>query len=164
MPSHAQFIGKIPDTRQCARPRVGGSMSQYHAGRHFLQVPGPTNVPDRVLRAIDNPPIDHRGPDFVALAKSVLAGLKRILRTTGPILIYPSSGTGAWEAAILNTLSPGDKVLAFETGQFSTLWNVMAKRHGLEVDFVTGDWRHGVDPAAVEAKLTADRGHAIKAV
>jgi len=135
-----------------------------HSGRHFLQVPGPTNVPDRVLRAIDNPPIDHRGPTFVALAKSVQAGLKRILRTTGPILIYPSSGTGAWEAAILNTLSPGDKVLAFETGQFSTLWNVMAKRHGLEVDFVAGDWRHGVDPAVVEAKLAADKGHAIKAV
>ncbi|HUB96953.1 MAG TPA: aminotransferase class V-fold PLP-dependent enzyme [Stellaceae bacterium] len=134
------------------------------SGRHFLQVPGPTNVPDRVLRAIDNPVIDHRGPDFVVLAKSVIAGLKRLMRTTGKILIYPSSGTGAWEAAILNTLSPGDKVLAFETGQFSTLWNVMARRHGLEVDFVPGDWRHGVDPAVLEAKLGADRGHAIKAV
>jgi alanine-glyoxylate transaminase / serine-glyoxylate transaminase / serine-pyruvate transaminase len=134
------------------------------SGRHFLQVPGPTNVPDRVLRAIDNPPIDHRGPDFPVLAKSVIAGLKRILRTAGPILIYPSSGTGAWEAAILNTLSPGDKVLTFETGHFANLWHAMAKRHGLDVEFVPGDWRHGVDPAVLEAKLAADRSHAIKAV
>ena len=134
------------------------------SGRHFLQVPGPTNVPDRVLRAIDNPPIDHRGPQFVALVKETLAGLKRVIGCSGPILIYPSSGTGAWEAAILNTLSPGDKVLAFETGHFANLWHVMAKKHGLEVDFVPGDWRHGVDPAELEARLTADRGHAIKAV
>ncbi len=115
------------------------------SGRHFLQVPGPTNVPDRIQRAIDNPVIDHRGPDFVALCRTVIDGLKRVLRCSGPVLIYPSSGTGAWEAAILNTLSPGDRVIAFETGQFATLWNVMAKRHGLEVDFVPGDWRHGAD-------------------
>jgi alanine-glyoxylate transaminase/serine-glyoxylate transaminase/serine-pyruvate transaminase len=134
------------------------------SGRHFLQVPGPTNIPDRVLRAIDNPVIDHRGPEFAALAKSVMAGLKRLLHCSGPALIYPSSGTGAWEAAVLNTLSPGDKVLAFETGHFATLWQAMAKKHGLEVDFVPGDWRHGVDPAALEARLTADRGHAVKAV
>ncbi len=134
------------------------------SGRHFLQVPGPTNVPDRVLRAIDQPIIDHRGPEFTVLCKGVLAGLKRLLGCAGPILIYPSSGTGAWEAAILNTLSPGDKVLAFETGHFANMWNVMAKKHGLEVDFVPGDWRHGADAAVLEARLTADRGHAIKAV
>jgi alanine-glyoxylate transaminase / serine-glyoxylate transaminase / serine-pyruvate transaminase len=134
------------------------------SGRHFLQVPGPTNVPDRILRAIDRPPIDHRGPEFVALLKAALSGLKRILRCSGPVLAYPSSGTGAWEAAILNTLSPGDKVVAFETGHFANLWHVMAKKHGLEVDFMPGDWRHGVDPATLEARLTADRGHEIKAV
>jgi alanine-glyoxylate transaminase / serine-glyoxylate transaminase / serine-pyruvate transaminase len=134
------------------------------SGRHFLQVPGPTNIPDRVLRAIDNPVIDHRGPEFAALAKSVMAGLKRLMRCSGPVLIYPSSGTGAWEAALLNTLSPGDKVLAFETGHFANLWQAMARKHGLEVDFVPGDWRHGVDAASLEARLTADRGHAIKAV
>jgi len=134
------------------------------SGRHFLQVPGPTNVPDRVLRAIDHPVIDHRGPEFAALARNVIAGLKRLMRCSGPVLIYPSSGTGAWEAAILNTLSPGDKVLTFETGQFATLWQAMAKRHGLEVDFVPGDWRRGVDPAELEARLTADRDHRIKAV
>ena len=134
------------------------------SGRHFLQVPGPTNVPDRILRAIDMPLIDHRGPEFAVLAKATMAGLKRVLRCSGPVLIYPSSGTGAWEAAILNTLSPGDKVLAFETGHFANLWHVMAKRHGLVVDFVPGDWRHGVDPAELEARLTADRAHSIKAV
>ncbi len=134
------------------------------SGRHFLQIPGPTNVPDRVLRAIDRPIIDHRGPEFAALARTVIDGLKRVLRCSGPVLIYPSSGTGAWEAAILNTLSPGDRVLAFETGQFATLWRNLAVRHGLEVDFVAGDWRHGVDPDVVEARLTADKAHAIKAV
>ena len=134
------------------------------SGRHFLQVPGPTNVPDRIQRAIDNPVIDHRGPEFVALCRTVIAGLKRVLRCSGPILIYPSSGTGAWEAAILNTLSPGDRVLAFETGHFANLWHVMAKRHGLEVDFVPGDWRHGVDAGVLGEKLVADTGHRIKAV
>ena len=117
------------------------------SGRHFLQVPGPTNIPDRVLRAIDQPAIDHRGPEFAALARAAMAGMKRLLRCSGPVLIYPTSGTGAWEAAILNTLSPGDKVLCFETGQFATLWQTMAKKHGLDVEFVPGDWRHGVDPA-----------------
>jgi alanine-glyoxylate transaminase/serine-glyoxylate transaminase/serine-pyruvate transaminase len=134
------------------------------SGRHFLQVPGPTNVPDRVLRAIDHPVIDHRGPEFAALAKNVISGLKRLIRCSGPVLIYPSSGTGAWEAALLNTLSPGDKVLAFETGHFANLWQVMAKRHGLDVEFVPGDWRRGVDPAELEARLSADREHRIKAV
>lgn len=133
-------------------------------GRHFLNVPGPTNVPDRVARAIDNPIIDHRGPEYVELCKTVCAGMKRIFGTSGPVAIYPSSGTGAWETALLNTLSPGDKVLAFETGHFANLWRIMAERHGLVVDFVPGDWRHPIDPAEVESRLTADKGHAIKAV
>ncbi len=134
------------------------------SGRHFLQLPGPSNVPDRILRAIDQPVIDHRGPDFAALAIGVIAGMKRIFRTRGSVAIFPSSGTGAWEAALVNTLSPGDRVLAFETGQFGTLWRVMAERLGLEVDFIPGDWRHPVDPDEIEARLTADRAHAIKAV
>lgn len=133
-------------------------------GRHFLNVPGPTNVPDRVARAIDNPIIDHRGPEYVELCKTVCAGMKRIFGTSGPVAIYPSSGTGAWETALLNTLSPGDKVLAFETGHFANLWRIMAERHGLVVDFVPGDWRHPIDPAEVESRLTADKGHAFKAV
>ncbi len=133
-------------------------------GRHFLHVPGPSNVPDRVARAVDNPIIDHRGPEYVELCKGVCAGMRRIFRTSGPVAIYPSSGTGAWEAALLNTLSPGDKILAFETGQFATLWRVMAEKHGLVVEFVPGDWRHPIDPAEAERRLTADKGHAIKAV
>jgi alanine-glyoxylate transaminase / serine-glyoxylate transaminase / serine-pyruvate transaminase len=134
------------------------------SSRHFLQIPGPTNVPDRVLRAIDRPTIDHRGPEFAALAKEVLAGLQRVFRTRQPVIVYPASGTGAWEAALANTLSPGDRVLMFETGHFATLWLEMARRLGLEVDFVPGDWRHGVDPAAVEQKLRADSGQRIRAV
>jgi alanine-glyoxylate transaminase/serine-glyoxylate transaminase/serine-pyruvate transaminase len=134
------------------------------AGRHFLQIPGPSNVPDRILRAIDMPTIDHRGPDFAQLAREVLAGLKDVFRTKGPVIIYPGSGTGAWEAALVNTLSPGDKVLMFETGQFATLWKEMAGRLGLDVEFVSGDWRHGVDLKAVEAKLADDKQHRIKAV
>jgi alanine-glyoxylate transaminase/serine-glyoxylate transaminase/serine-pyruvate transaminase len=134
------------------------------AGRHFLQIPGPSNVPDRILRAIDNPTIDHRGPDFARLAREVLTGLKDIFRTKGPVIIYPGSGTGAWEAALVNTLSPGDKVLMFETGQFATLWREMAGRLGLEVEFVSGDWRHGIDLQQAEAKLADDKQHRIKAV
>jgi len=133
-------------------------------GRHFLQIPGPTNVPDRILRAIDQPTIDHRGPEFAALGKSVIAGMKRIFQTTGPVVVFPSSGTGAWEAALVNTLSPGDRVLAFETGHFATLWHAMAKRLSLEVEFVAMDWRHPVDAGEVEARLGADKAHAIKAV
>ncbi len=125
-------------------------------GRHFLQIPGPTNVPDRILRAMARPTIDHRGPEFARLGQEVLEGLKEIFRTRGPVVIFPSSGTGAWEAALVNTLSPGDRVLAFETGHFATLWRDLAARLGLEVEFVPGDWRHGVDPAAVEARLAAD--------
>src|SRR3954468_497332 len=138
--------------------------SRYRPGRHFLQIPGPTNVPDRVLRAIDRPTIDHRSPDFAALATSVLEGCRSIFQTSGPVLIFPSSGTGAWEAAIVNTLSPSDKVLMFETGHFATLWRQMAARWGIEVDFMPGDWRHGADPADIEARLAQDSAHAIKAV
>jgi len=139
-------------------------MSPYLSGRHFLQIPGPTNVPDRVLRALAAPTIDHRGPEFGRLTKEVLAGLQQIVKTSGPVIVFPSSGTGAWEAALVNTLSPGDTVLMFETGQFATLWRGVATRLGLTVDFVPGDWRHGVDPGAVEERLTKDRGHQVKAV
>jgi alanine-glyoxylate transaminase/serine-glyoxylate transaminase/serine-pyruvate transaminase len=128
----------------------------YSVGRHFLQIPGPTNVPDRVLRAIDAPTIDHRGPAFAELGREILDGMGEIFRTDGPVVIYPSSGTGAWEAALVNTLSPGDRVLAFETGHFATLWRAMAERLGLEVDWVEGDWRHGVDPDKVAAVLRSD--------
>jgi len=136
----------------------------YQNGRHFLQIPGPTNVPDRVLRALSQPTIDHRGPEFARLAHEVLEGLKLLFKTSGTTVIYPSSGTGAWEAALVNILSPGDKILMFETGHFATLWRNVAVRFGLDVDFVPGDWRHGVDPAVVETKLGEDRNHAIKAV
>jgi alanine-glyoxylate transaminase / serine-glyoxylate transaminase / serine-pyruvate transaminase len=133
-------------------------------GRHFLQIPGPTNVPDRILRAIAQPTIDHRGPAFARLGREVLDGLQRVFQTSGHVVIYPSSGTGAWEAALVNTLSAGDRVLMFETGYFAVLWRDMAARLGLQVDFVPGDWRHGVDPALVGQKLADDRGGAIKAV
>ena len=134
------------------------------AGRHFLQIPGPTNVPDRILRAIERPTIDHRGPEFGRLGERVLSGLREIFRTRGNVLIFPSSGTGAWEAALVNTLSPGDKVLMSETGHFSTLWTNMAHRLGLEVEILDGDWRTGADPERIEARLAEDRSHAIKAV
>jgi alanine-glyoxylate transaminase / serine-glyoxylate transaminase / serine-pyruvate transaminase len=133
-------------------------------GRHFLQIPGPTNVPDRVLRAMSAPTIDHRGPEFASLALDVLQAVKPVFGTTQPVVIYPSSGTGAWEAALTNTLSPGDAVLAFETGYFATLWRDMAVRLGLEVVFVDGDWRHGVDPEAVAERLASDSAGRIKAV
>ncbi len=134
------------------------------SGRQFLQIPGPTNVPERILRVLSRPTVDHRGPVFAGIAREAIAGLQRVFQTTGPVVIYPSSGTGAWEAALVNTLSPGDKVLMFETGHFAALWRDMAARLGLDVDFVPGDWRHGVDPDSVEKKLAADRGRAIKAV
>jgi alanine-glyoxylate transaminase/serine-glyoxylate transaminase/serine-pyruvate transaminase len=136
----------------------------YPSGRHFLQIPGPTNVPEQVLRAMAKPTIDHRGPEFKALALEVFEGLKPVFKTEGPVVIYASSGTGAWEASLVNTLSPGDKVLMFETGHFATLWKNMALKLGLEVDFVPGDWRHGVDPAVVEAKLAEDKTRQIKSV
>ena len=134
------------------------------SGRHFLQIPGPTNVPDRVLQAIAMPTIDHRGPEFAALGQDIVFGMKRVFQTDDTVVVYPSSGTGAWEAALSNTLSPGDRVIMFETGHFATLWRQMASRLGIEVEFVPGDWRHGVDPALVEEKLTADRAHQLKAV
>ena len=135
------------------------------AGRHFLQIPGPTNVPDRVLRAIDIPTMDHRGPRFAELGKSVLAGMKRVFKTShAEVVIYPASGTGAWEAALANTLSPGERVLMAETGHFATLWRKMAGRLGLEVEFLPGDWRHGADPEAIEKRLRADADKRIRAV
>jgi alanine-glyoxylate transaminase/serine-glyoxylate transaminase/serine-pyruvate transaminase len=135
------------------------------AGRHFLQIPGPSNVPDRILRAIDNATIDHRGPEFGQIGREVLAGMKAIFRTTtGHVVIYPASGTGAWEAALVNTLSPGDRVLMFETGQFASLWRELAGRLGLDIEFVPGDWRHGADPKLLEAKLSDDKAQRIKAV
>jgi len=135
------------------------------AGRHFLQIPGPTNVPDRVLRAIDFPTIDHRGPEFAVLGKEVLANLRRVFKTTqSEVVIYPASGTGAWEAALVNTLSPGDRVLMVETGHFATLWQKMAAKLGLEVEFLPGDWRHGADPEAIEKRLRADGEKRLKAV
>ena len=135
------------------------------AGRHFLQIPGPTNVPDRVLRAIDFPTVDHRGPEFGVLGKNVLAGMKRVFKSTqGDVVIYPASGTGAWEAALVNTLSPGDQVLMYETGHFAMLWQKMAAKLGLNVEFIAGDWRHGADPQAIEKRLRADGEKRIKAV
>ncbi|HSA82476.1 MAG TPA: aminotransferase class V-fold PLP-dependent enzyme [Geminicoccaceae bacterium] len=134
------------------------------SGRHFLQIPGPTNVPDRILRAIDRPTIDHRGPDFTRLASEILEALKPIFKTEGPVVIYPASGTGAWEAALVNTLSPGDRVLMAETGHFASLWYEMAQRLGLAVELLPGDWRHGVDPEQIGATLAADRAHRIKAI
>jgi alanine-glyoxylate transaminase/serine-glyoxylate transaminase/serine-pyruvate transaminase len=153
-----------------ARPHLEGTHrcrieeKPMPAGRHFLQIPGPTNVPDRVLRAIDRPTIDHRGPEFQALGKDVLEGIKRVFRTKQPVVIYPASGTGAWEAALVNTLSPGDRVIMAETGHFASLWHRMAGKLGLVIDFIPGDWRHGPDYAEIERRLVADKGHAIKAV
>ena len=140
-------------------------MSQSrHAGRHFLQIPGPTNVPDRVLRAIDNPTIDHRGPEFGRMGRELLENLKAVFQTTAPVVIYPASGTGAWEAALTNTLSPGDTVLMCRTGWFATLWKEMAERLQLNPVFIDTDWRRGADVDALGAALADDRGHRIKAV
>ena len=136
----------------------------YRSGRHFLQIPGPTNVPDRILRAMDRPTIDHRGPEFARLARSVLDGLKLIFQTADPVMIFPASGTGAWEAALVNTLSPGDKVLMVETGHFATLWSNLAKRFELDVELIPGDWRSGVDSQQVEQVLRADKQQTFKAV
>src|SRR6185436_16556005 len=159
--SRRRFLSKLrPPPRESAmRNQPSG-----HTGRHFLQIPGPTNVPDRVLHAIAFPTIDHRGPEFGDLGKEVVAGMKRVFQTDGTVVIYPSSGTGAWEAALVNTLSPGDRVLMFETGHFATLWRQMATRLGLDIEFVPGDWRHGVDPAQVAEKLAGDPEHRVKAV
>ena len=136
----------------------------YVSGRHFLQIPGPTNVPDRVLRAMAAPTIDHRGPEFAALASEVLAGMASVIGTRRPVVLFPASGTGAWEAALANSLSQGDRVLMAETGHFATLWRDIATRLGLDPLFLPGDWRRGVDAARIGAYLAEDRGHAIKAV
>lgn len=138
--------------------------SHYKAGRHFLQIPGPTNVPDRVLRAMDYPTIDHRGPDFARIGAACLAGIKTIFKTDSHVVIYPASGTGAWEAALVNLLDEGDKVLMVETGHFASLWHKMASRLGLETEFLETDWRRGADPSAVEDRLRADKEQQIKAV
>jgi len=140
------------------------SNAPRRAGRHFLQIPGPTPVPDRILRAMDMPVIDHRGPEFKALGLRVLSGIKTIFKTSSAVLIFPSSGTGAWEAALVNTLSRGDKVLMYETGHFAMLWKNMAAKLGLEPEFIASDWRSGADAGAIEARLREDKGHAIKAV
>src|ERR1700756_1127295 len=128
-------------------------LDDHPSGRHFLQIPGPTNVPDRILRALDQPTIDHRGPEFARMTLSILDGLKKAFACNGRVVIYPASGTGAWEAALVNTLSPGDRVLMFETGHFAVLWRSMAERLGLQVDFVPRDWRHGADPQIVQERL-----------
>ncbi len=142
----------------------GHNSGAFRSGRHFLQIPGPSNVPDRILRAIDMPTMDHRGPEFGELGRRIFDNIGPVFGTTGTVVIFPGSGTGAWEAAIVNTLRPGDTVLMYETGQFATLWQKMADRLGIRTEFVPGDWRHGVDPADVEARLRADTAHAIKAV
>jgi alanine-glyoxylate transaminase/serine-glyoxylate transaminase/serine-pyruvate transaminase len=148
----------MPPAQPANAPRVTAT------GRHFLQIPGPTNVPERVLRAIDRPTIDHRGPEFAALGKQVLDGMKAVFKTKGSVVIYPASGTGAWEAALVNTLSPGDRVLMAETGHFATLWHKLATRLGLVVEFMPGDWRHGAPAEAIGARLKEDKAHSIKAV
>jgi alanine-glyoxylate transaminase / serine-glyoxylate transaminase / serine-pyruvate transaminase len=144
--------------------QAAGNRAPFHTGKHFLQIPGPTNVPDRVLRAMDMPTIDHRGPEFAQLGLEVLEGCRAVFKTKNPVVIYPSSGTGAWEAAIVNTLSPGDRVLMAETGHFATLWKNLAEKFKLVVDFIPGDWRHGASPEEIESRLRADREHAIRAV
>jgi alanine-glyoxylate transaminase/serine-glyoxylate transaminase/serine-pyruvate transaminase len=138
--------------------------SSRAAGRHFLQIPGPTPVPDRILRAMDMPVIDHRGPEFAKMGKKALEGIKTIFKTTNPVIIYTATGTGAWEAALVNTLSPGDRVLMVETGQFATLWKKMAEKLGLKPEFIETDWRIGADPNVVEAYLKKDTNKEIKAV
>src|SRR5262244_2975483 len=143
-----------PMTKNSARP----------VGRHFLHIPGPTPLPDRVLRAMDTPIIDHRGPEFAKLAKNCLDGIKTIFKTTNPVVIYTATGTGAWEAALVNTLSPGDRVLMVETGQFATLWKSMAEKLGLRPEFIKTDWRIGAEPAAIENRLRQDKNKEIKAV
>jgi alanine-glyoxylate transaminase/serine-glyoxylate transaminase/serine-pyruvate transaminase len=136
----------------------------HNAGRHFLQIPGPTNVPDRILRAMDAPTMDHRGPAFGAMSREILAGLREVFRTENHVIVFPGSGTGAWEAALVNTLSPGDRVLMSETGHFASLWCELARRLGIEVELLPGDWRSGADPDRIGAVLAEDKAHAIRAV
>src|SRR3954470_12031516 len=155
------------DRIDCAITFQGKQMSKNSSrpvGRHFLHIPGPTPVPDRILRAMDTPIIDHRGPEFSKLAKRCLDGIKTIFKTTNPVIIYTATGTGAWEAALVNTLSPGDRVLMVETGQFATLWKNMAQKLGLRPEFIKTDWRTGADPAVIEDHLRKDTNKEIKAV
>src|ERR1700760_5117980 len=161
----AASCGRAP--LSCKKPRLQRDQmmsknSSRPVGRHFLHIPGPTPLPDRVLRAMDTPIIDHRGPEFAKLAKSCLDGIKTIFKTTKPVVIYTATGTGAWEAALVNTLSPGDRVLMCNTGHFAQLWAQLAIRFGLEPELLETDWRIGVEPAAVEARLAEDRQHLIK--
>src|SRR5258708_11683734 len=149
--------------RDRKKPREGRPMT-VHTGRHFLQIPGPTNIPDRVLRAMDMPGMDHRSLEFAELGFAVMAASQRIFRTRQPVMIYPSSGTGAWEAAIVNTLSPGDRVLMPETGQFAVLWLGIAEKFKLDVDFLPGDWRRRAEMGPIAAPLAAGRQHRIKPV
>ena len=142
----------------------GLRLDHHPTGRHFLQIPGPTNVPDRILRAIDHPTIDHRGPEFGELGRYVLDGIRKIFQTTQPVIIYSASGTGAWEAALVNTLSAGDRVLMVETGHFAALWKRLAERLGLIADYIPGDWRRGIDAAEIGRRLAADHAHSIRAV
>jgi alanine-glyoxylate transaminase / serine-glyoxylate transaminase / serine-pyruvate transaminase len=142
----------------------GLALNSHKSGKHFLQIPGPSTVPDRILRAMDYPTIDHRGPEFQQLGKAVLAGMKTIFQTNSPVVIYPASGTGAWEAALCNTLSTGDTVLMYETGHFAALWKKLAEKIGLKTEVIAGDWRHGIDAQAIEDRLRADKHNVIKAV
>src|ERR1044071_5910406 len=146
------------------RRKIMSKNSSRTVGRHFLQIPGPSPLPDRIMRAMDTPIIDHRGPEFAKLARRCLDGIKTIFKTTNPVIIYTATGTGAWEAALVNTLSAGDRVLMVETGQFATLWKKMAEKLGLKPEFIPTDWRIGADPAVIEAKLKEDKAHEIKAV
>jgi alanine-glyoxylate transaminase/serine-glyoxylate transaminase/serine-pyruvate transaminase len=161
--SHCLQLLASPSTVYNSAPKSFG-VNMIHTGRHFLQIPGPTNVPDRVLRAMDHPVIDHRSAEFATLGMEVLEGMRKIFQTTGPVVMYPASGTGAWEAALVNTLSSGDRVLLFETGHFSQLWRQVAEKFGIKVEYVPGNWRRGASAAELEARLAADRDHGIKAV
>jgi alanine-glyoxylate transaminase/serine-glyoxylate transaminase/serine-pyruvate transaminase len=145
-------------------PMPASNQPPRRAGRHFLQIPGPSPVPDRILKAMAMPVLDHRGPEFQKLGLRVLSGIKTIFKTKNPVIIYPASGTGAWEAALANVLSPGDHVLMYETGHFATLWKNMAGKLGISAEFLASDWRAGVDPARIEERLRADKAHTIKAV
>jgi len=156
-------LGRVSETRR-QRIRRSATNPMIRTGRHFLQIPGPTNVPDRVLRAISRPTIDHRGAEFAKMATEVLEALRSIFQTNSCVVMYPSSGTGAWEAALVNTLSPGDRVLVFETGHFSQLWAQLAQKMGFQVEYVPGNWRAGAAPGELESQLNSDRGHDIKAV
>ncbi len=140
------------------------AVHMIHTGRHFLQIPGPTNVPDRILRAMNRAVIDHRSAEFARLGTEVLEGLRVVFQTSAPVVLYPSSGSGAWEAAIVNTLSPGDRVVLFETGHFSQLWRQVAEKFAVQVDYIPGSWRMGANPSELEARLAADRERSIKAV